>query len=288
MDDHQQKSRTPDESIIKRVNLRVRDLPRAIDFYQDVVGLRVLESSSQQAILGVPESPDEVLLGLVESPDAPRRPRASAGLFHIAFRVPDQNALADALRRITDHHRLTGASDHKISHALYLNDPEGNGLEIYCDNPRDQWPIDAQGRIQLATERLDLQALLAHAPTETPERFPAGTDVGHIHLEGLDIGDAHRFYTELLGLNVMAEAPSVLFTAQGDYHHHVGINTWNRRATPHDNQATGLISIEANLASTDADDVLARSHRLGFEATHKGEALAIRDANNIEWICQAG
>lgn len=271
-------------TIITKVVLQVRDLNRCLEFYEDIVGLQRLRQFNGEAHLGVPGS-DEALLVLRENPDAIARRRDMAGLFHIAFRVPDQASLADALRRITaSSHGLTGASDHQISHALYLDDPEGNGLEIYCDNPRDQWPIDDRGHLILATRRLDLQALLQNPPSAHPDGFPPQTDIGHIHLEVVDIEEARRFYAELLHLDTTVDQPSVLFTALGGYHHHIGLNSWNRRTSPRQDEMAGLVAVEAALPGLTKESLLSRAESMGFAASETDDAIALRDQNNIGWV----
>ncbi len=274
------------KSIISRVDLRVADLQRAVQFYEDIVGLRLLRQDGDEAHLGIPEELDQTLLVLHQDRDAPQRAPDEAGLFHIAFRLPDHAALADALRRIQHGHRLVGASNHDISHALYLSDPEGNGLEIYTDNPRDQWPTTADGQIALTTRRLDLQALLQPPPTGHPDRFPPGTDVGHIHLEGTEIAGAESFYAQLLHLNVTVQAPNVLFTAKDDYHHHIGLNGWNRRSRPLNEKSLGLVSIEASLPHLSRDQLLADARSAGVSAAKCEDAVVLRDLNNIPWICR--
>ncbi len=269
------------KTIIKTVTLRVADLDRSRRFYEEVVGLKTLASATGEARLGVG---DEALLVLQESPDAPRRARDEAGLFHIAFRVPDRPALGDALRRIQRRHRLTGASDHEISHALYLNDLDNNGLEIYTDRPRKEWPIDDQGRLGLATKRLDLQKLADTTPSDDPDHFPKGTDVGHVHLEVVELREAHQFYVGLLGLGVTVEAPSVLFVADDDYHHHVGLNRWNTRRRPHNQSSLGLVSVEISLPDQSVDTLLAEAEKLGIEAHRKEGKAQLKDANNLQWI----
>ena len=272
------------KSIIETVTLRVADIARSRQFYEEVVGLQTLTSQGEQVRMGVG---DKELLVLLESPDALRRAKDEAGLFHIAFRVPDQAALGDALRRVQRHHRLTGASNHKISHALYLDDPEGNGLEIYYDRPRDEWPIDARGRLRLATQRLDLERLLETAPSEQPGQFPEGTDVGHIHLEVVDLDQAHRFGTELLGLDVMVHEPSVSFVSANDYHHHIGLNRWNRRRRPRNTSSLGLVSVRLALPDQDGDTLLTKARTMSIDIhRHNGE-VQLEAANNLRWVLRA-
>jgi len=220
--------RLPASSGAGRVCLIVTELDRVTAFYRDVVGLSVLSGTNDRTSLGVDGEP---LIELRADPDAPERGRTEAGLFHTAIRVPSRAALADALARIREEWRLDGASDHHVSEALYLTDPEGNGVEIYCDRPREAWPIDDQGRVEMDTLPLDLGDLAATA-TGT-NAAPSGTDLGHVHLEATDLGAAREFYADALGLNRRQRmGASALFLAAGDYHHHVGLNTWNGRSAP--------------------------------------------------------
>jgi catechol 2,3-dioxygenase len=218
----------PPETAVGRAALIVNDLDSVSEFYRDVVGLAVQACEGGRATLGAGGDP---LLELTADPGAPDRPGRSAGLFHTAFRVPSRAALGDALARIEGRWELTGASDHHVSEALYLDDPEGNGVEVYRDRPREEWPTDERGRVEMDTLPLDLEALAADAGDEPSA--PPGTDVGHVHLEVSDVAAARRFYVGTLGMNVRQEwGPDALFVAAGDYHHHVGLNTWNRRSEP--------------------------------------------------------
>ena len=230
----------PASSGIGRVALRVGDLDETVAFYRDVVGLRVRSrdesvdegtdgdgGGGSTATLGTADRP---LLELRTDPDAPERPETAAGLFHTAFRVPSRAALGDALERIREHWRLTGASDHLVSEALYLRDPEGNGVEIYCDRPREAWPTTDDGRVEMTTDPLDLDSLAAESTGD--ESVPKGSDVGHVHLEVTSLDAARAFYADALGLNVRQAMSGALFLAAGEYHHHVGCNVWNGRSSP--------------------------------------------------------
>lgn len=218
----------PAAARVGRTALVVSDLDELERFYRDVVGLTVLGREGDRSVLGAGET---ALLELRADASTPERTRAEAGLFHTAFRVPDRGALGDALARVRDHWHLGGASDHLVSEALYLTDPEGNGVEIYRDRPQEEWPTTDDGRVQMDTDRLDLDALQAERTGD--EHAPDGTDVGHVHLEVTDLDAARDFYVDALGLGVrQAWGDAALFVAAGDYHHHVGLNTWNGRTTP--------------------------------------------------------
>jgi catechol 2,3-dioxygenase len=208
------------------VRLRAADPDREREFYERVIGLRDLGETGGASRLGADSAP---VVELEASPAAPPRPPATTGLFHLAILVPDRLALAHALLRIAGAGwRLTGASDHLVSEALYLNDPEGNGIEIYRDRPQSEWRYDG-GELQMATLPLDLDGLLAEGRASEPPQggMPAGTRIGHVHLNVADLGDTEAFYSGLLGFDVTVRTyPGALFLSTGGYHHHLGTNTW--------------------------------------------------------------
>ncbi|WP_049984234.1 VOC family protein [Halorubrum sp. BV1] len=230
---------------IGRIALRVADFDETAAFYRDVVGLAVLDREGDAVVFGIGETP---LLRVRRAPDVPERAPTDAGLFHAAFRVPSRAALGEALSRVRDRWRLDGASDHRVSEALYLADPEGNGVEIYRDRPRAEWPTEADGSVAMTTEPLDLDAVAAAAetrgdsgdatPADAPgagsipvDRVPPGTDVGHVHLEVASLDAFESAYVDGLGFEVRQAAPDVRFVAADGYHH-VGANTWRGRTTP--------------------------------------------------------
>ncbi|HEV2813498.1 MAG TPA: VOC family protein [Solirubrobacteraceae bacterium] len=203
---------------VKRVDLRVDDVEAARRFYRDVVGL---EPADGRAALRGPDGAE--LVRLSDNGVTARAPRRAAGLFHTAFRFPARADLADALRRAAPY--LTGASDHGVSEALYLDDPAGNGVELYWDRPREVWPPD------MFTEPLDLDDLLR--ASDGAPRAPAGTDIGHVHLKVSDLPRAEEFWLGSLGFDLMHRYGSeAAFVATGGYHHHVGLNTWMSRGAP--------------------------------------------------------
>ena len=186
----------PPDTTVGRVRLRVADLDDLAAFYERVVGLGAVERDGGLARLGSTDG--DALVELVSAPDAPRAPTFSTGLFHLAILVPDRAELARSLQRvIAAGWRLTGASDHLVSEALYLQDPEGNGIEIYRDRPREEWSI-VDGQIQMATLPLDLQGIAGLAD-EADSGMPAGTSIGHVHLQVSGLASADSFYHRLLG-----------------------------------------------------------------------------------------
>ncbi len=249
------------------VELVVGDLDTQADFYRDAIGLRVLRRGNGVAELGAPDG-DGSLVTLVERPDAPSRPRGTTGLFHLALLVPDRAELARALNRVTaSGHRFTGASDHLVSEALYLDDPEGNGIELYRDRPRDEW-TRAGGELQMATLPLDVEGVRASAPAgDAGEGMARGTTLGHVHLQVASIPAADAFYTGGLGFEPTVRGyPGALFVSAGGYHHHLGLNTWAGEGAPAPPEgARGLRSYTIVLPD---------------EAALEGTLAAVADAGN--------
>ena len=250
----------PPDTSIGRVRLRVADIDALAEFYERAVGLRSVEREDGFARLG-PEGGD-ALVELVSAPDAPRAPSFSTGLFHLAILVPDRAELARSLARVAGAGwRLTGASDHLVSEALYLNDPEGNGIEIYRDRPRDGWDRDPQGELRMATLPLDLESVLGElgSSEDAARGMPPGTRMGHVHLQVADIPAAEGFYNGAVGLDVMVRSyPQALFLAAGGYHHHLGVNTWQSQGAPAPPEgALGLDRWELVLPSEEERDAVA-------------------------------
>ena len=221
----------PAAAHVGRVAIRVGSIDDIRPFYEEAVGLAGRRDGNR-LVLG-PDA-DEPVLVLEEVPEAPARPREAAGLFHVAIRTPNRAALGDSVARLrAAGAALLGASDHLVSEALYLRDPEGNGVELYRDRPRAEWPGGDDGLVGMETLPLDLEALEAAGDGTHVEGFPGGTDVGHVHLEVTDLAAAEAFYRDALGLRLRDRYGSdATFLAAGDYHHHVGLNAWNRRSAP--------------------------------------------------------
>jgi catechol 2,3-dioxygenase len=213
---------------LTELTLRVEDLPRAQAFYQDVLGFARLETTSSRVSLAPPGAAVGLIV-LDDAPDAPPRARATAGLFHVALLYPDRPALARALHRVLDLGIPIGSADHGVSEAIYLSDPEGNGIELYADRPPDAWPPVADGQVTMYSEALDLGSVLAQAHAPGP-LLPAATRIGHIHLSVADLAHAERFYGDALGFDVTQRSyPGALFLGRDGYHHHIGANTWRSR-----------------------------------------------------------
>lgn len=217
-------------TFVEQSHLTVIDLPVMSAFYQKVMGLSRLEGSASGETLGVAGRP---LLTLTTSGKAAHAPHNAPGLFHNAFLVPNRRELGRWLAHAANSNvSLTGASDHLVSEAIYLDDPEGNGIEIYRDRDRSEWTYAPDGTVKMATHRLDLQALYDEAPKDGWNGQEAGTALGHIHLQVSDIPQANAFFQDVIGLDLMAHYPGASFFAAGKYHHHVAANVWNSAGQP--------------------------------------------------------
>ena len=208
-----------------RVSLEVAELERSVLWYRRVLGLDVLEAGGGWRRLGVPGD-GPVLVEIVEFPGARPAPRGRLGLFHFAILLPDRPALGRFVRHLASSGEQVGAADHLVSEALYLHDPDGLGVEVYADRPREEWRVEG-GEIAMASLPLDLEELAASGGGAPWEGAPVGTRMGHIHLHVGDLAAAGRFYGDLLGFERSNTGyPGALFLAAGGYHHHLGVNSW--------------------------------------------------------------
>ena len=262
------------------VRLTVSDLERSRGFYERALGLPATETDAGTLALGIDgEGP---LIELTGDGAAPARPWPSTGLFHLAVLLPARRDLAVALRRLIEARvALDGASDHLVSEALYLHDPDGNGIEIYRDRPREEWPRE-DGSLEMATLPLDLDDVLTALPPASAQdaRAPAGTRIGHVHLQVSDLDDAEAFYSGVLGFDVTVRGyAGALFVSAGGYHHHVGLNTWQTRgAGAPPPGAIGLRSFDVVVPDSDElERVLARVDEAGLESERSNGAAVVRD-----------
>jgi catechol 2,3-dioxygenase len=219
--------RMPGDLRLGRVRLQVADLDRSLAYYQEVLGLRVIERTADGAVLGA-HGDDAPLVVLRERRGATPAPgRGRLGLYHYAILLPDRAALGRFVAHLSSIGERAGASDHLVSEALYLNDPDGLGIEVYADRPRSTWRVDAQRQLAMDTRPLDLGSLVRAAGGEPWTGMPAGTVMGHVHLHVGGIEPAAAFYHGALGLDkVVWSYPGALFMSAGGYHHHLGTNTW--------------------------------------------------------------
>ncbi|MDP9836336.1 catechol 2,3-dioxygenase [Neorhizobium huautlense] len=262
---------------VNRTHLVVADLDTVSAFYRSIIGLRTLEKSASGEVLGVNGTP---LLTLTTGGDVVRAPRTAAGLFHTAFLVPDRAALAAWLAHAAHAGvRLDGASDHLVSEAIYLSDPEGNGIEIYRDRQPDEWTMFPDGTVQMATEGLDLQALYDSADKGKWDGMQDGTAIGHIHLQVGNVPEAEAFYRDVLGLKVMARYPGASFFATGGYHHHIAANIWNSRgAGARADSMTGLSDYSLRFTDKAAlDEAAAALDRQEIATSRTADGIVLKD-----------
>ncbi len=279
----------PDETRISSVHLRTVDLGRSLEFYRRVLGLKAITQNAASASLSATGQSPALIVLSEDSAATPHPPRAT-GLYHFAIRYPERTDLAHALRRLArNDYPLQGASDHIVSEAIYLSDPDENGVELYADRPRSQW-VWRDGQVAMSTEPLDTLNLLSLVETQ-PERMdaPLLTDIGHIHLHVAGLDEAERFYHEFLGLAVTQRSyPSALFFAAGGYHHHVGANTWAGKTRAPVN-SVGLISYRLTVPVREILYCLRhRAPIAGYESSSQAsetgeELLRIRDLNG-NWL----
>ena len=269
------------------VRLTVSDLDRSRLFYEQAIGLTATERDDGTLALGVPGDP--ALIELRGDTATPALNRRATGLYHLAILVPTRLDLAFALGRLAmTRWPLDGASDHLVSEALYLSDPDGNGIEIYRDRPRADWPR-ADGQLQMATTPLDLDDVLdeLRAAPERQDQAPAGTRIGHVHLQVSDLAAAEAFYHGVLGFDVTVRGyPGALFVSAGGYHHHIGLNTWHSAgAEPPAAGAVGLRSFTIELPDADGlTGVSARIEAAGMRYERRPYGILVRDPSGTAVI----
>ncbi|MEP9352735.1 VOC family protein [Xanthobacter sp. KR7-65] len=248
------------------VRLVGRDPARLLPFYRDAVGLDLM-AEGETLVLG---AGDRALVEIVRRPDAAPAPRRAPGLFHMAIRVPDRDSLAARLLALHGAGLRIGASDHLVSEALYVDDPDGNGVEIYRDRPPAEWPLEPDGSIAMKTLPLDLNALAREAGAAGGPA-PAATDMGHVHLKVSDLDAARRFWVDTVGLAIMARYPGALFVSADGYHHHVGLNVWQSAGAPVPPEGTaGLGHVTLQLPDDELEALAGRLSAAGLAYQRDG------------------
>ncbi|WP_370675058.1 VOC family protein [Pleomorphomonas sp. PLEO] len=249
-----------------RVTLTVNDIDKIGAFYERAVGLHRLSSDGTASLYGAGGS---VLLELRQDKAARRRSPREAGLFHVAFLLPSRQDLARWTRFAAESHTpVVGASDHGVSEAIYLTDPEGNGVEIYSDRPAPAWK--RQGNmIEMPSDALDIEDLLADTGSGRWQGFPNASKVGHVHLQVGAIAPAEQFYSGILGLGITCRYPGGTFFAADGYHHHIATNIWNSRgADVRDYPSTGLASLDIHVGQDRLKEIHTRAQMPLASADH--------------------
>ena len=270
--------RLPEATHLGRVRLQIADLNRSIAYYETVIGLRVLERSNGVATLA-PHGSDHVIVELQEKPGVRSiGRRGNIGLYHFAILLPDRAALGRFVRHLSEIGAYAGMSDHFVSEAVYLTDPDGLGIEVYADRPRSAWKTEDR-QLAMTTIPLDVQNLVAAAGDEEWTGAPAATMLGHVHLYVRDIADAERFYHAGVGFDkVVWSYPGALFMSAGGYHHHLGTNTWAAAAPLSTDDDARLLEWEIVVpTSRDVDEAATAIANAGFETKREASGVAVRD-----------
>ena len=277
----------PDGVRLGAVTLSVADAERSMTFYRDLVGLRELSRAGSLVTLGAGANP---VLHLAETAGAQPAPARSTGLYHTAILFPDRAALARVVRHIAQNdYAFSGASDHLVSEAFYLDDPDGHGVELYRDRPSTDWPRRGD-TIEMASLPLDVPDLLREA-TRDFDGAPEGTCIGHVHLKVHDLAQAEAFYTNVVGFAVTARyGDSATFLAAGGYHHHLGANIWHSRGAPpvpdgHVRLREIIIEVPG---PADVDGFARRAERAGVAVTRDGARVTVRDPWNHSIVVTTG
>ena len=272
--------RLPEATRLGAVRLQIADLERSLAFYQSVLGLRLVRQSAGQAALAAHDD-ERVLVELIERAGARSAARAGRlGLYHYAILLPDRAALGRFAGHLSASGIRAGASDHRVSEAFYLHDPDGLGIEVYADRPRSAWRRVGR-QLMIATDPIDMRGVLSAAQGQDWTGMPAGTVIGHVHLHVGDLPQAASFYSEALGFDrITWNYPGALFLGAWGYHHHVGTNVWAGTnaapASPDDAQL-----LEWTIELPDAVTLAAAAESLSMSGhlagTDHGGEVATRD-----------
>jgi len=288
----------PAATQIGHAHLQIAGLNRALKFYQELVGFKAISRDHETAMLSASgKFPAHIILSA--RADAKPKPPHTTGLFHNAIRFPNRRELARVFRRLIEHGwPFQGFADHIVSEALYLVDPDGNGVELYTDRPREQWRW-RNGEVEMATDPLDVDDLLREIENDSTSwnGVHPNTDIGHVHLHVSDLQKAEAFYCGVLGFEVTQRSyPGALFISAGGYHHHLGLNIWaGKGAPPPPPEAVGLRAFSINLPDEEALEILKnRFHAAGFPVENKSDSLnrsmmvtRDQDGNHLEMAAGA-
>lgn len=276
-------SSLPADARIGRVRLRVADLGRALAFYRDILGLSVSRDDRDRVTLA---AGGRELLVLEERPGIAHRPArpVTTGLYHVALLVPDRRSLGRALLGLGQvGYPLRGMSDHAVSESLYLDDPDGNGLEIYADRPRSMWPV-RDGVVQMTVDPMDVAGVMA-AGRERPEAWaglPPETVVGHLHFTVGQLEPSLSFYRDVIGFDVMMKIPSLVAVSAGGYHHHLNLNTWAGERAPVDSdRVAGLSGWELLVPDGDARRALVERVKAAGALAPSSNGVTARDPDAV-------
>jgi catechol 2,3-dioxygenase len=270
--------RLPESTRLGRVRLQVADLERSLSFYDRVLGMRVIRRTADSVSLG-PHGEDREIVHLRQLRSArPVPKRGLLGLYHFAILLPDRASLGRFVAHLAAIGEYAGMSDHFVSEAVYLTDPDGLGIEVYADRPRDAWRYDER-QLYMTTNHLDVDDLVKSAGGELWMGMPPGTVLGHVHLYVDDIARAEAFYHEALGFDkVVWSYPGALFMSAGGYHHHLGTNTWARGAPPATDADARLLEWEIIVPTKkDADEAARHVKAAGYPVKEESGEWILTD-----------
>ncbi|KAF0823138.1 VOC family protein [Cytobacillus firmus] len=230
-------------TFVAQVNIKVQDLQRSLAFYKEVIGFKVLSKTDRTAELTADGK--TALLRIEQPENAEPKMGRTTGLYHFALLLPKRSDLAKIVRHFVEIGLQFGSSDHLVSEALYLSDPDGNGIEIYIDRSPSDWTWK-NGEVMMTVDPLDFPDLISIGQQQSWKGLPAGTVMGHIHLHVAELANTEKFYTEGLGFEAVCRyGTQALFISSGKYHHHIGLNTWNGVGAPQPSEnSVGLQSFK--------------------------------------------
>ncbi|MDG5788336.1 VOC family protein [Evansella sp. AB-P1] len=260
---------------VGEVNINVMDLEKSVQFYQQFIGFSILEKTDSKAILTADGS--KPLLTLNKPKDVQRKQTRTTGLYHFAILLPSRVDLSSFFNHVVRSGYEMGASDHFVSEALYISDPDGNGIEVYRDRPSSEWSW-SDGTVSMATEPLDGQSLLAESDEEW-NGLPKDSMIGHIHLHVSELEKTEKFYTKGLGFDVVTRYPGALFISTGGYHHHIGLNVWNGIGAPvPEKNSVGLQLFTLEFPDEESRQNTVHSlKKIGATVTQKGDIFMTED-----------
>lgn len=265
-------------TFVSQVNLKVANLDRSLTFYKEVLGLQVLNQTNSTADLTADGK--TVLVSIQQPDEVVSKQGRTTGLYHFALLLPTRADLGRILKHFLQvRYPLQGASDHLVSEAIYLADPDGNGIEVYADRPASDWSW-SNGEVEMATVALDAESLLAEGAGEVWTGMPAGTIMGHIHLHVSELQKTEEFYTKGLGFEVVTRyGGQALFISTGKYHHHIGLNTWNGvGAPPATENSVGMESYTMVFPSeAKREQIISQLKEMGVAVTEKKDTYITAD-----------
>jgi catechol 2,3-dioxygenase len=283
---------TPESILLKigKVHYNVSNLDRATYFFEEALGMNVISKSDQRVTLGTIAGEPLLVLYRVNNPP-PRK--KTTGLYHIAIRLPNREDLARLIFHLINNQvELEGIADHGVSESLYLTGPDELGIELTCDRDYEEWPIDEEGQLDMGTEELDIDDLMMTIKGKNKKwtGMPAGTTIGHIHLSVAELEKTAEFYSTLGFELTQTYGDQALFFASGEYHHHIGANTWHSAgASALEADSAGLRSYEVVFPDQKSlDQIMNDLNQAGWEAQNEAEDLMLVDPNGIQLLLVVG